>query len=291
MSDTDIQPKSGIATNENRSKICGWAVFAGLVIEVALAAAYRGHATLIENWAPVFADMLVALGVYGEIHFAGRVSKAEEKLRRKSEEKVATANERASAADEKAATATENATRAMLETEKLRADNLAMEAALAPRLLQPHPLGLRLFHHASISAIIQVVPDLEARRIAQMIASMLRDVACWNKVEMQTIPDTIDGIEIRWTSEAPTQASNIRDAVESLGGILFESQIEARPLVASRWFNDGSPVPTDTIWIVVGMRPSTYFIQKRLPEWAKRMSEYMASIGGPRGEVSPPRGN
>ena len=97
MTESSLKERASIG--ERWSKRCGFAVVAGLVIEVCLAIAYREHKTWIENWAPVIGDILVALGVYGEIHFAGIVKKAEDELRRISEEKVAAANERAANAE------------------------------------------------------------------------------------------------------------------------------------------------------------------------------------------------
>ena len=89
---SDDELERGISGNETWSKVCAWAIVAGLVIETILAAVYGGHASLIENWAPVFADSLIALGVFGEIFFSGKVSESEEKLRLRSKEKVAEAN-------------------------------------------------------------------------------------------------------------------------------------------------------------------------------------------------------
>ncbi len=96
---SDDELERGISGNETWSKVCAWAVVAGLVIEAVLAAVYGGHASLIENWAPVFADALIALGVFGEIFFSGKVSEAEENLRLRSKEKVAEAIARAAEAD------------------------------------------------------------------------------------------------------------------------------------------------------------------------------------------------
>jgi hypothetical protein len=102
MSKTDGQIKDNIDRDEKRSKYCGWAVVIGLVIEIFLAAdfAVEGNSTFIENWGPVFADALVALGVWGEIFFAGRVSQGEAELRLRSDEKVTDAMNRAAAAEE-----------------------------------------------------------------------------------------------------------------------------------------------------------------------------------------------
>ena len=116
MNDNENHLTASISVNENLSKYCGWAVVAGLIVDVYLAWEYQGHSTWIENWGPVFANVLIALGVFGEIHFAGRVSKSEEELRRKSDEKVAEANARAAEAQR--------------ETAQLRAHNALIADAL-----------------------------------------------------------------------------------------------------------------------------------------------------------------
>jgi hypothetical protein len=54
ISNTESQLESGIAFNEQLSKFSGWAVLAGLGIEIALASAYHAHASFVENWGPVF---------------------------------------------------------------------------------------------------------------------------------------------------------------------------------------------------------------------------------------------
>ena len=91
--------KIQIATDEHRSHLCGGAVVVGLIVEVFLAALFPEDSSLARHWAPVFANALVALGVYGEIHFAGRVSKSEERLREIAERDVANANARAAEAE------------------------------------------------------------------------------------------------------------------------------------------------------------------------------------------------
>jgi hypothetical protein len=111
MSKTDSQLEAGVIVDENRSKRCGWVVVAGLVLEVILTAVFPAHEAaeanrylwFIETWGAVFADALVALGVYGEIFFAGRVRKSEDELRRRSNDRVAEAIERAAAFEKEAA--------------------------------------------------------------------------------------------------------------------------------------------------------------------------------------------
>ncbi len=105
--------KERISKNRGRSHKCGWMVIAGLIIEVILAIVFRKDSWWLEVWSPVFADFLVALGVFGEIHFASEASKDEDKLQRESEEKVAELNTRAKEAEERSI-------QAQLELEKFK---------------------------------------------------------------------------------------------------------------------------------------------------------------------------
>ncbi|MGB7367420.1 MAG: hypothetical protein WA926_00585 [Methylovirgula sp.] len=91
--------------NESLGQLCGAAVIVGLLIEVGVAIAFRAQRSFIENWAPVGANALIALGVFGEILFDRRALKASATLQRISDEKVAKANERAAVSLKGAATA------------------------------------------------------------------------------------------------------------------------------------------------------------------------------------------
>lgn len=130
MSNTEIIQLEGVSSkNERRSKYCGWLVVGGLVLEVVLAIEFPAHSPpalagswldWIETWSPVFADVLVASGVWGEIWFAGKVRKAEEKLRRRSNKRVEDAEIALAAAIKIAGEAHERAANAELETQRLK---------------------------------------------------------------------------------------------------------------------------------------------------------------------------
>ena len=100
MSKTDDQIKSEIEDNESRAEWGAWAVVAGLVIEIvlALSVSLGMDKKWLENWGTVFADCLIVLGVYCEIHFGRKASAGNVELRRRSEQKVAEANSRAAEA-------------------------------------------------------------------------------------------------------------------------------------------------------------------------------------------------
>src|SRR4051812_9628646 len=119
MSNKDGQLKGEISANKRLSKFCGGAVIAGLVIEIILASVYRGHDSLVEHWAPVFATTLITLGVFGEIHFSGKISEAEEKLRSLSEEKISAAHAEAARAYERAAILGKEAANARARTAEI----------------------------------------------------------------------------------------------------------------------------------------------------------------------------
>lgn len=140
MSATDSEPTDGqleakADLNEDRAKRCGWLVVAGLVIETALTGVFPAHepkasnfrVAWIETWGPVLADVLVALGVYGEILFAGKARRIDGALRRRSNKRLEEATNRLADVEivtatlhATAETAEERAAKAELETMRLR---------------------------------------------------------------------------------------------------------------------------------------------------------------------------
>jgi hypothetical protein len=91
--------RKNISKNETRAEWGGAAVVFGLIVEVMLTAAYRHGESIIEGWGPVFADVLITLGVAAEILFARKARSTSETLQLRSAEKVAEANARAKEAE------------------------------------------------------------------------------------------------------------------------------------------------------------------------------------------------
>lgn len=91
--------RRAVSRNETFAEWGGAAVVFGLVVEVVLTSAYHHGESIIEAWGPVFADILIALGVAVEILFARKARSKAEKLQRLSDEKIAEANEHAAKAD------------------------------------------------------------------------------------------------------------------------------------------------------------------------------------------------
>jgi hypothetical protein len=98
-----------ISLNEWIAGACGALVVIGLVLETAIAFKFRTEQPFWQEWGPIFADGLVALGVAGEILFALRSRLESERLQRISDEKVVKADERAREAIRDAAETRERA--------------------------------------------------------------------------------------------------------------------------------------------------------------------------------------
>jgi hypothetical protein len=67
----------------------------GLVIEVALALKFATGFPIIDELLSPIATALVLLGVYGEIHFAGRAARAQKRLLSRTDERLTEALNRA----------------------------------------------------------------------------------------------------------------------------------------------------------------------------------------------------
>jgi hypothetical protein len=181
--------RKSVSKNEARAEWGGKAVVFGLVVEVVLTATYRHSESIIEAWGPVFADVLIALGVAAEILFARKARSKSETIQLRSAEKVAEANARASEANTRAA--------------ELQSESLKTQRAIMPRVAyasdRPEYLVLRKF--AGVTVFIQAVPDWEALQFAKLISLALKNVGVDAQLvdESQTKrkPDTIQqGIKI-----------------------------------------------------------------------------------------------
>lgn len=108
MPETDANLREDKSVFSMLEEYGAWAVVAGVVVEVVYAAIYRGNKPFGEAWTPVFASGLIAFGVIVEILSSRKAAEASDELDRRSNEKVAAANECAANAER--------------ETEKLRAE-------------------------------------------------------------------------------------------------------------------------------------------------------------------------
>lgn len=99
MKSPEEKLRDDIERNESRAHWAAWVIVVALIIEVVLALVFPAGRTAIENWAPVVADIMIALGIYGEIRFSGKASRAQKALQSISDAKLADALNRAARAE------------------------------------------------------------------------------------------------------------------------------------------------------------------------------------------------
>src|SRR5579864_1806473 len=96
---TDHQLKDVVERNEARATYSGYVLVVGLLIEVALALNFKTGYPAVDGFAPALADILVVLGVYGEIRFAGKAARAQKTLQSRTDQKLTEALDRAAKAE------------------------------------------------------------------------------------------------------------------------------------------------------------------------------------------------
>jgi hypothetical protein len=152
--------KGDLSRDKARIEYGAWAVIAGLVVEIGVAALFHEQ-PFVARWATVFATALIALGVYVEIRYGHKADATTELLQQISEEKTAEANARAE--DSIARTAEAN-----LELARLK-------DKIAPRVLTPefHEKLKALQGNVSELAVVWV-SDSESAAFGWQIATALR---------------------------------------------------------------------------------------------------------------------
>jgi len=236
-------------------------VLAGLAVEIIEVFGLRRP-----FWEAVFsitATALILIGVWGEIIFEKRAKEAGDGI-------VAEANKQAE--------------EAQLATEKLRAENLRLQMVLQPRTIlifgrnNDAPIrGQRLEElkrHAGTQLLIQVVPDLEAQKLAAGIRDLAGFIG-WNAKDVAAVPvgRIGEGVAIV-TIEPPSPATDIRMKMpRGVKALLEFLQLDLGPpygpmlpfsvmwmpvIKGTEWFGLGDfKLPDGAILVLVGMKPIT----------------------------------
>lgn len=91
--------RTTVERNESRAHLSTFFIIIGLVVEIVLAA-FSVETPTIKHWAPVAADVLIVLGVAGEILFSRKAARSQKALQVHVDARVADALNRAAAAQE-----------------------------------------------------------------------------------------------------------------------------------------------------------------------------------------------
>jgi len=112
--------------------------------------------------------------------------------------------------------------------EKLRNQNLVLEKAVSPRILEQNLTGQKLKQFSDVSVLVISPPDFEPKRTAGQIRWMLRNIAGWKQLS-GTAPSTFaffDGVVVHVV--AGLESARSREAGDALIAVLNEAGIEAR---------------------------------------------------------------
>jgi hypothetical protein len=141
-------------TNSHRSELAAYVLIAGLAIELAFAFFLDGP--WLEKVSTIVADVLIVVGVWGEIHFGRKARESGDKLLAESEVRISEANERAANAE--------------LELGRIR-------ARIAPRALTKEQKEILQSLKGKISAVSVVYhADAEPEKFADGIIFALIEV-------------------------------------------------------------------------------------------------------------------
>ena len=97
MAKTEDELRADFERWARRADGSAWLIVLALIVEAGVVWIFSDHKALSEVISLIAVDLAIALGVYGEIHFANRGKEAAAQLQRISDEKVAEAKTRASA--------------------------------------------------------------------------------------------------------------------------------------------------------------------------------------------------
>jgi hypothetical protein len=152
-----------------------------------------------------------------------------------------------------------------LEQEKI--SRLEMEQAIAPRIMEQGESSRKLKAFSGIQVIIECVNDFEARRTAGQIACTL-EMANWKLIKPypKVVPndaDFFDGVDIERNVGALPKEDRSSEATNLLIEQLDDNKIQAM-------YHPASPnLPINTIRVKVGLKPITYFSNKKIDEIRK----------------------
>jgi hypothetical protein len=168
---SDAELERAATACERLTVLFGILVVIGLLLEVIVAA---WGDPFLDRWGAVGTDLLVAIGVFGEILFGLKGAARQRELQRRSNIKLSEATDRAAAATQKA--------------EEAQLARVKLEVQLAPRMLtQEQYVALQSLEGQVAAVNITATSDYEANRFAAQIAQALSDAGivvklCPNRV-------------------------------------------------------------------------------------------------------------
>ena len=179
--------RQDIARDEKFARGGEYAVIVGLFTEVVIAIRFNQGNSVVERWGPVFGEGLVVIGVATEILFANLARLKANGLQRLSDEKVASANERAAQAQAMAEQANARGVMLMKEANEARLEQERLKAVLAWRTIPKTArtnIASRLAQHVGTVTIAYIQNDPESIFFAVSIKEIFEEA---NNIAKQPI--------------------------------------------------------------------------------------------------------
>jgi hypothetical protein len=194
MNKTDNEIKDLIEFNERIALFCAICVVAGVLTEFIFAAWFDSPPkTELNHWGPAIADLVVGIGVAGEVFFGRLARLGSEELTRRSDERLSSANKTAGEANERASAATQRAEEAALAHAQLL-------NRLAPRTLTQEEaerfiLKMHAFSGVRADLMSYAPGNPEPTRTCQTLINLLHK-AGWgmNNLPSPQLAGSLEGI-------------------------------------------------------------------------------------------------
>ena len=199
-------------------------------------------------WALVFAA-LIAIGAVLTTYMAFRRTKQFADA----QSELSTAKERDFSLQ--LSEANRKADEAKSELEKERKQRLAMEAAIAPRVLDERKIAEELKPFAGMFVSIESLDDSESWRLAGQLAATF-ELAGWKVLpgmKRIKVPIFRDGITISVQVGPPRAGDRSEEALQHLISVLKGHKVEALGMPA------GEGLPLNTLLVQIGLKPIEYF--------------------------------
>jgi hypothetical protein len=174
-------------------------------------------------------------------------------------------------------------------TEELKRQNLELEQAVAPRILEISAPEKALKDFSPQIIQLDVIPEFEARRLAGGLFGLFKTLKWDMRPPAPSNPELImDGVRVEYTGPKRTygpfadphpdpEGEKREAAAQALVAELKKQNIEATAFSFPPGYGGGDGVLPDALRIHVGAKPTMYFVEQKYP-WIKEQREYFEKM-------------
>jgi hypothetical protein len=222
--------KDSFERDGNWAEASAWAIVGGLALEVCLLLWFSKDRGSFETLSLVAANVIIAVGVFGEIHFGRRAAKISKRLQQISDERVALAERASAESNQKASEAVARAAEANEIAEGERLARVRLEKELAWRTLTDEQrikfvLATKQFSGQPFD-IVTYQDDAEAMYFSADLVRLLRGAGWQYEKQQGFLAFSLEmGVSVE---TAPSKADALAPAAKALTDTLNEFGIQAK---------------------------------------------------------------